>query len=50
MQLGDHYRRLWGGHVWLMQPVAQTTTRGSLAVNAGALEIEIVIQGDLEVF
>jgi len=25
--------------VWLMQPEAQTATRGSLAVSAGALEI-----------
>jgi len=32
------------GHVWLMQPEAQTTTRGSLAVSAGALEIANVIQ------
>jgi len=32
-----------------MQPVAQTTTRGSLAVSAGALEIAVVIQGALEV-
>jgi len=35
--------------VWLMQPEAQTTTRGFLAVSAGALEIAIVIQGTLEV-
>jgi len=28
-----------------MQPDVQTTTRGSLAVSAGALEIAIVIQG-----
>jgi len=33
-----------------MQPVAQTTTRGSRAVSASALEIVIVIQGALEVF
>jgi len=33
-----------------MQPKAQTTTRGSLAVSAGALEIANVIQGALEVF
>jgi len=33
-----------------MQPEAQTTTHGSLAVSAGALEIAIVIQGALEVF
>jgi len=32
-----------------MQPEAQTTTRDSLAVSAGALEIAIVIQGTLEV-
>jgi len=32
-----------------MQPEAQTTTRSSLAVSAGALEIAIVIQGALEV-
>jgi len=25
--------------VWLMQPEAKTTTRGSLAVSAGALEV-----------
>jgi len=36
------------GHVWLMQPEAQTTTRGSLAVSASALEIAIDIQGALE--
>jgi len=30
-----------------MQPEAQTTTRGSLAVSAGALEIAIVIQSTL---
>jgi len=35
---------------WLMQPEAQTTTRGSHAVSAGALEIANVIQGALEVF
>jgi len=33
--------------VWLMQPEAQTTTLGSLAVSAGALEIANVIQGAL---
>jgi len=33
-----------------MQPEAQTTTRGSLAVSAGTLEIAKVIQGALEVF
>jgi len=33
-----------------MQPEVQTTTRGSLAVSAGALEIANVIQGALEVF
>jgi len=33
-----------------MQPEAQTTTRGSLAVSAGALEIANVIQGALQVF
>jgi len=33
-----------------MQPEAQTTTRGSLAVSADALEIANVIQGALEVF
>jgi len=33
-----------------MQPEVQTTTRGSLAVSASALEIAIVIQGALEVF
>jgi len=32
-----------------MQPEAQTTTCVSLVVNAGALEIAIVIQGALEV-
>jgi len=32
-----------------MQPEAQTTTRGSLAVSASALEIANVIQGALEV-
>jgi len=36
--------------VWLMQPKAQTATRGSLAVSACALEIAIVIQGALKVF
>jgi len=36
--------------VWLMQPEAQTTTRGSLAVSAGALKIANAIQGALEVF
>jgi len=35
--------------VWLMQPEVQATTRGSLAVSAGALEVAIVIQGALEV-
>jgi len=38
------------GHVWLMQSEVQTTTRGFLAVSAGALEIANVIQGALEVF
>jgi len=33
-----------------MQPEAQTTTRGSLAISGGALEIANVIQGALEVF
>jgi len=33
-----------------MQPEAKTTTRGSLAVSAGAFEIANVIQGALEVF
>jgi len=33
-----------------MQSEAQTTTRGFLAVTAGALEIAIVIQGALEVW
>jgi len=33
-----------------MQPEAQTTTRGYLAVSAGALEIANVIQGTLKVF
>jgi len=33
-----------------MQPEAQTTTRGSLAVSAGALEIANVMQGALEGF
>jgi len=32
-----------------MQLEAQTTTRDSIAVSVGALEIEIVIQGALEV-
>jgi len=32
-----------------MQPEALTTTRGSLAASAGALEIAFVIQGALEV-
>jgi len=32
-----------------MQPEAQTTTRGSLADSVGALEIEIFVQGALEV-
>jgi len=43
--------RPWDGHVWRMQPEAQTFTRGSisLAVSAGALEIAIVIQGSLAV-
>jgi len=36
--------------MWLMQPVAQTNTRGSLAVSVDALEIAIFIQGALEVF
>jgi len=36
--------------VWLMQPEAQSTTRGYLAVSAGTLEIAIVIQGTVEVF
>jgi len=35
--------------VWLMQPEAQITTRGFLAVSAGALEIAIIIQGTSEV-
>jgi len=35
--------------VRLMQPEAQTTTRDSIAVSAGALEIAIVIQGVSEV-
>jgi len=30
--------------VWLMQPEAQTITRGSVAVSAGALEIAILIR------
>jgi len=42
--------RPWDGHVWLMQPEAQNTTRGSLAVSTGALEIANVIQGAVEVF
>jgi len=33
-----------------MQPEVQTTTRGSLAVSVGVLEIANVIQGALEVF
>jgi len=38
------------GHAYLMQPEAQTTMRGSLAVSAGTLEIAIVMQGALEAF
>jgi len=33
-----------------MQPEAQTTTPGFLAVSAGTLEIAIIIQGALEVW
>jgi len=29
------------GHVWLMQPETQTTTRGILAVSVGALEVQL---------
>jgi len=57
MQLGDHYRRVrrlkraavrWSRVAYAAE--AQTTTRGSLAVSAGALEIANVMQGALEVF
>jgi len=41
---------LYNTNMWLMPPEAQTTTRGSLAISAGALEIATVSQGDSEVF
>jgi len=38
------------GHMWFMQLKAQTTTRGILAVSAGALEVLLqYIYGALEV-
>ena len=49
--MGDHYRTLWKSkiarpshdYVWLMLPVAQTTTRDLLTVSAGALEVTLAV-------
>ena len=51
MYMGDRYRRMWSvavrwRHMWLIQPEAHTAARGSLTVNAGAMEVTLVVIKD----